>query len=237
MSRAGEVDAALTWLERKGTQRDRDNMVRFGIVTDNAFGVSMAHLKILARQLGKDHDLAAGLWDTGVYDARMLASLVDEPARVTPAQMDRWRADFDNWGICDTVCFHLFDKTPHAFAKVAKWRNGRDEYGKRAAFALLASVALHDRKTPDAPYIEGLAFIEAASDDERNFVKKGVNWALRAIGMRNRALNTAAVRTATRLAASADATPRWVGKDALRALTKPALAARLAARVKSRASA
>ncbi len=229
MSRA-KVDVALKWLERSSTQRDRDNMVRFAITTDNAYGVSMANLKVLAKQLGKDHDLAAALWTTGVYDARMLAALVDEPARVTPAQMDRWRRDFDNWGICDTVCFHLFDKTPHAFAKIAKWRDGRGEYGKRAAFALLASVALHDKTSSDAPFLQALVFVEDAASDDRNFVKKGVNWALRAVGMRNRALNAAAVKLARRLAASKEAAPRWNGKDALRALTRPALVAKLAAR-------
>ena len=160
----------------------------------------------------------------------VLAALIGEPARVTATLMDRWRGDFDNWGICDTVCFHLFDKTPHAFAKVTKWRNGRDEFGKRAAFALLASVALHVKKTDDKPFLEALAYIEDAALDDRNFVAKGVNWALRAIGMRNRALNVAAVKLARRLATASQATPRWVGKDALRALTKPALLAKLAAR-------
>ena len=228
--KAPEVDAALAWLQRKSTQRDRDNMVRFAIATEKSFGVSMANLKVLAKQLGKDHDLAAALWATGVYEARMLASLIDEPARVTPAQMDRWRRDFDNWGICDTVCFHLFDRTPHAFAKIAQWRNGRDEFGKRAAFALLACVALHDKQAKDAPFVAALTFIEDAAGDDRNFVKKAVNWALRAIGIRNRALNSAAVKTARRLAAAADATPRWIGKDALRELTKPALVKKLSTR-------
>ena len=123
------------------TKRDRDNLARFGITASKAFGVSMANIQVLAKRLGRNHELAAALWDTGWYEARMLTSFVDEPARVTPAQMDRWCRDFDNWGICDTVCFHLFDRTPHAWAKVAQWSGKRDEFVKRAAFALLASLA------------------------------------------------------------------------------------------------
>ena len=141
-----DVQAALSWLERKSTKRDRDNLERFGINAKKAFGVSMANIQLLAKRLGRSHELAAALWNTGWYEARMLASFVDEPARVTPAQMDRWCRDFDNWGICDTVCFHLFDRTPHAWAKVARWSDKRDEFVKRAAFALLASLALHDKQ-------------------------------------------------------------------------------------------
>jgi 3-methyladenine DNA glycosylase AlkD len=134
--------------------------------------------------------------------------------------MDRWCKDFDNWGICDTLCFCLFDRTPHAWAKVAQWRNKRDEFQKRAAFALLASLAGHDKSASDEKFLEGLKFIEEGAADERNFVKKGVNWALRRIGTRNAALRAAAVEVAGRLAESKDAAPRWVGKDALRELTK-----------------
>ena len=132
-----EVQAALSWLAQKSTPLDRENLARFGITANKAFGVSMANMRVLAKRLGRNHELAAALWDTGWYEARMLTSFIDEPARVTPAQMDRWRRDFDNWGICDTVCFHLFDRTPHAWAKVAQWSTKRDEFVKRAAFALL----------------------------------------------------------------------------------------------------
>ncbi len=123
-----DVKAALSALERMGTRRDRENLVRFGITTSKAFGVSVANIRVLARRLGRNHELAAALWDTGWYEARMLTSFVDEPARVTPAQMDRWCRDFDNWGICDTLCFHLFDKTPHAWAKVEQWSDNRHEF-------------------------------------------------------------------------------------------------------------
>src|SRR6188768_1470784 len=158
----------------------------------------------------------------------MLTSFVDEPARVTPAQMDRWCRDFDNWAICDHLCFHLFDRTPHAWTKIEQWSDASAEFTKRAAFALLASVALHDKACADKPFLDSLPLIERAATDERNFVKKGVNWALRGVGRRNARLHLAAVAVARRLASSTDAAARWVGKDALRELTSPALLRRLA---------
>ena len=215
------VAAALEALRAKATNHDRENMARFGIETPKAFGVSMANLKVLAKRIGRDHDLAAALWTTGWYEARMLASLVDDPARVTPEQMDAWRADFDNWGIVDTVCFCLFDRSPHAFAKVASWSRLEDEQQKRAAFALLASLALHTKAGDDAPFLTALPLIEEGAKDGRNFVKKGVSWALRAIGQKQSpALRAAALDLAKHLAASSDPAQRWVGKDAVRDLTK-----------------
>jgi 3-methyladenine DNA glycosylase AlkD len=193
-------------------------MARYGLPSDHALGVSVADIRALAKQIGRRHELAVELWKTGVYEARMLTAFVDEPARVTPAQMDRWCRDFDNWGICDTLCFHLFDRTQHAWEKIEKWAGRREEFVKRAAFALLASVALHDKKAADAPFIRSLPLIEQAAADERNFVKKGVSWALRGIGKRNAALNAAANKLAKRLAGSPNAAARWVGKDALRDL-------------------
>jgi 3-methyladenine DNA glycosylase AlkD len=225
-----EVEAALAWLEDIRTQHDRDNLVKFAINATKAFGVSMANLKVLAKRLGRNHDLAAALWATGWYEARLLASLIDEPARVTPAQMERWSRDFDNWGICDTVCFHLFDRTPHAFAKVAEWCGRRDEFVRRAGFALLWGLTVHDKSADDESFHRGLTFIEDAAADDRNFVKKSVNMALRAIGKRNRTLNAAAVKLAQRLAVSLEPAARWVGKDALRELTSPSVTRRLAAR-------
>jgi 3-methyladenine DNA glycosylase AlkD len=223
-----DVQSALTWLERHSTKRDRENLARFGITAGKAFGVSMANIQVLAKRLGRNHELAAALWDTGWYEARMVTSFVDEPARVTPAQMDRWCRDFDNWGICDTVCFCLFDRTPHAWAKVAQWSDTRDEFVKRAAFALLASLAGHDKRSGDEPFMESLRLIERAATDERNFVKKGVSWALRRVGRRNAALNAAAVTVARRLSVSPGAAARWVGRGALKELTSPAVTSRLA---------
>ncbi|MCI0376000.1 MAG: DNA alkylation repair protein [Gemmataceae bacterium] len=226
-----EVEAVVASLKRLGSKRTRDDMgSRYGIHTDKAFGVPVGKIQQLAKPLGRNHELAAALWDTGWYEARMLAAYVDEPACVTPAQMDRWCLDFDNWGICDTVCFALFDRTPHAWGKVAQWAGRSDEFVKRAAFALLWGLTVHDKQAGDEPFLEGLVFIERAADDERHFVKKAVNMALRAIGKRNPALNAASAAVAQRLAARAQAAARWVGKDALRELTSPALARRLAAR-------
>jgi 3-methyladenine DNA glycosylase AlkD len=216
----GELQSALAWLERHATKRTREGMARYGIASDNALGVSVADIRALAKRLGRNHDLAFALWETGVYEARMLTSFVDDPARVTPAQMDRWCRDFDSWAICDTLCFHLFDKTPHAWKKIEKWCNRRAEFEKRAAFALLASVALHDKKAPDAPFLRSLRLIERGADDERNFVKKGVSWALRGIGRRNAALKAAAMKVAQRLAASSHPARRWIGKDALKDLAR-----------------
>lgn len=224
-----QVESALAWLKRHSTKATRESMARYGLPSDHALGVTMANMLVLAKRLGRDHALAAALWGTGVYEARMVASMIDDPAQVTAAQMDRWCKDFDNWGICDTVCFKLFDRAPHAWAKVGQWSDRRDEFVKRAAFALLWGLTVHDKQAPDASFIEGLRLIERAADDDRNFVKKAVNMALRATGKRNRALNAAAVASARRLADSPSAAAKWVGKDALRELTSAALVQRLKA--------
>jgi 3-methyladenine DNA glycosylase AlkD len=225
-----EVRSTLAWLERHSTKRTRDGMARYGLPSDNAFGVTVANMRTLAKRLGRNHQLATALWDTGWYEARMLASFVDEPARVTPAQMDRWCRDFDNWGICDTLCFHLFDRTPHAWTMVRKWSGKRGEFVKRSAFALVASLAPHDKTAGDEPFLESLGLIERAASDERNFVKKGVSWALRAVGRRSKALHGASVKAARRLSTSTDASARWIGKDALRDLTRPAVIRQVAVR-------
>jgi len=225
-----QVQFALAWLKNKSTQHDRENLTRFAISASNALGVSMANMKVLAKQLGRNHDLAAALWDTACYEARMVATMVDEPERVTPAQMERWCRDFDNWGICDTACFCLFDRTSHAWSQVDRWSGRKEEFVKRTAFALLWSLTVHDKAAVDARFIHGLRLIEQAADDERNFVKKAVNMALRATGKRNPALHAAAVEVAERLAGSAEPAARWVGKDALRELKSPAVTRRLAKR-------
>jgi 3-methyladenine DNA glycosylase AlkD len=193
-------------------------MARYGIVAPKAFGVSMADIQRLAKQLGRDHELAAALWATGWFEPRMLTAFVDDPALVTAAQMDRWARDFDNWAVCDTLCFKLFDRTPHAWKKIEQWCRREEEFVKRAGFALLASLALHDKAAPDAPFLKSLRLIERGSVDERNFVKKGVSWALRAVGKRNPRLRSGALALARELAASQQPAARWVGKDALRDL-------------------
>ena len=229
-SKTETVREALAWLERRGSKRNREGMARYGIIAPKSFGVSMATMKGLAKKLGRDHDLAAALWATGWYEARILCSFVDEPEKVTPAQMEAWARQFDNWAICDTICFHLFDRTPHAWRKVEQWRTRKDEFVRRAAFALIACLALHDKSAPDAKFLRALPWIEEAATDERNFVKKGVSWALRGIGPRSRAAHAAAMKTAQRLARSESPSARWIGKDAIRDLTSPAAMRRLARR-------
>lgn len=221
------VADALRALERAGTQRNREGMARYGIVAKRAYGVSVAGIQRLAKRYGRDHEFALALWETGWYEARLLAAFVDEPARVTSGQMDKWAREFENWGDCDTVVMHLFDRTPHAWKKVSLWTTRKGEFAKRAGFAMIASLALHDKTAPDAPFIKALALVAREAHDERNFVKKAVNWALRAVGSRNLALHTRAVALATRLAAAEDPTPRWIGKDALRQLATPATRKRL----------
>jgi len=221
MTYDADVKAVMTALKAYASTKFRADMEpRYGIVTAKALGVPMAKMQAIAKPLGRNHGLAAALWKTGWYDCRMVACMIDDPAEVTPEQMDRWRADFDNWAITDTACFKLFDQTPHAFAKIDAWAKLKDEFGRRAAFALLATMALHGRgETSD--YLTRLPLIEAAATDERNFVKKGVNWALRAIGgKKSPPLRTAARKLATKLAGSADKTARWIGKDALKAFDK-----------------
>jgi 3-methyladenine DNA glycosylase AlkD len=226
---SGSVDAdvksALVELKRLSSQRVRDDMAdRYAIHTDKAYGVPMSAMQKVAKRLksrddgARNHALALALWQTGWYEARTVAAFVDEPHLVTPAQMDRWVKDFDNWGICDTVCFHLFDRTDHAFGKVDRWARGRQEFTKRAGFALLACLALHDKRADDEEFLTRLVLIEQGAADDRNFVKKGVSWALRAIGRRNAGMRTHARETAQRLAESSDAAARWVGKDALKDL-------------------
>lgn len=225
-----EVEAVIAWLRRQGTKTGSDGMARYGIVAKKAFGVSVGTLKREAKRLGRDHELAAALWESGWYEARMLATFVDEPERVTAAQMDRWCRDFDNWAIVDTACFALFDRTPHAWGKVTQWARRREEFRKRAAFALLWSLTMHDKHADDAQFVKGLQLVERAATDERNFVKKAVNMALRAVGKRNPTLHAAAVTVAERLSSSEDPTARWVGRDALRELKSASVSRRLAAR-------
>ena len=215
-----DVTAILGQLERRGSKKNVDGMARYGIVAKKVFGVSVGDLRKMGKALGTDHRLAADLWKTGWYEARMLAVFVDDPDEVTARQMDAWAKDFENWAICDHACFHLFDRTPLAWKKIEQWSTHRDEFVKRASFALLASVALHHKAEKDAPFVKSLKLIERAADDDRNFVKKGVSWALRGIGHRNPKLRAAAMKTADKLAASKIPSARWIGKDTLRDLKR-----------------
>jgi len=222
------VEAIVKNLEGRGSAKVRDDMLRrYGITAKKAFGVPVGTIQTIVKPHRGDHALAQALWKTGIHEARLAAAFVGEPAKVTPAEMDAWRRDFDNWAVCDTVCFKLWDRCEHAFAKVRKWAMLRDEFGKRAAFALLASLALHDRRAPDAAFLDCLPLAEAAATDERNFVWKGVSWALRGCGMRSRALHAAVLQIAERLIASTNAAARRVGKDVRRDLVRPVVTRRL----------
>lgn len=239
---AKQVEAAVAELKRLANKKTLVGMTRFAIPNENAFGVPVGKIRALGKELKKNlaggrgepnhgaHELAAALWPTGWYETRMLCSFLDDPALVTPAQMDAWCSDFDSWAICDTLCFHLFDRTPHAFRKVRQWSDKQREFVKRGAFALLASIALHDKATDDGPFFECLPLIERAANDGRNFVKKGVSWALRGVGRRSAALHAESVALARRLADSTNPTERWVGKEVLRDITKSALMRKIAAK-------
>ena len=211
---------ALDLLEKAGDRRTREGYARYGIVAPKSLGVPMAKIQTIAKKLGVDHALALALWESGWYEARLLCAFVADPQELTAAQMERWTKDFDNWGVCDTLCFKLYDRSPLAWKKLAPWAKKKDEFVRRAAFALLASLALHDKAAKDAAFVRTLPLIETAAADERNFVKKGVSWALRSVGRRNAALRARSVALAKRLAACDDPAPRWIGKDALRELTR-----------------
>jgi 3-methyladenine DNA glycosylase AlkD len=217
----------LAWLQRHGTGRNVAGMARYGIRAERVFGVSMATMRPLVKRLGRDHALAEALWASQWHEARILAALVDEPAAITRRQMDAWARGFENWAVCDSACIHLFDRTPHAWAKVRQWSRSRHEFVKRAAFSLLAGLAVHRRDAEDRLFLAHLPLIVEAARDERPMVSKAVNWALRQIGKRNRRLHRRALAVAKTLAAAPDRPSRWVGSDARRELTSPAVERRL----------
>lgn len=225
-----DAESVVAKLKSMASTKVRDGMARYGIPAHNALGIAVGDLKKLAKQLGRDHGLAEELWRTNIYEARMLATFIDDPEQVTAAQMDRWCRDFDSWAICDTACFALFDRAAHRWKKVDAWATRKQEFIKRAAFAMLASLTVHDKEAEDELFANGLTLVEQAAGDDRNFVKKAVNWALRSIGKRSARLHAAAVALASRLAESEDPAPRWIGKDALRELSSPAVTKRVASR-------
>ncbi len=202
-------------------------MARFGSRPKKALGISAPNLRKLAKEIGRDHRLALRLWDSGIHEAKILASLIDEPEMVTAAQMERWVKDFDSWDVCDACCCNLFDKTPVAYQKAAAWSRRKEEFVKRAGFALVAYLAVHDKKAKDEVFIRFLPIIKRESRDERNFVKKAVNWALRQIGKRNTALNRLAIQTAKEIRAMDSKTARWIAADARRELSSAKIKKRL----------
>ncbi|MEW6238636.1 MAG: DNA alkylation repair protein [Candidatus Omnitrophota bacterium] len=194
-------------------------MDRFGIRTENTYGVSITILMTIAKEAGKDHELAQQLWDSGIHEARILAAMIDEPKMLSDEQLERWVMDIDSWDVCDQVFNRLFRHYPQVQRKAADWCARKEEFVKRAGFVLIAVLAVHDKKAEDKIFVSWLDIIQREASDERNFVKKSVNWALRQIGKRNRSLNQRAIQTAESIRALGGQTCRWIAADALRELT------------------
>ena len=222
-----EVNDVVDRLRLTGDPRAVEGMARFGIQSSNSFGVSVPKLRTLARELGHDHHLALKLWETGLHDARLLATMIDDPQQVTIPQMEKWVREFDSWDIVDGCCGNLFDKTPFAVAKAREWCRREAEYEKRAGFVLIAELAVHDKNAKDQVFLDFLPSIINGASDKRNFVKKAVNWSLRQIGKRNLKLNKAAVSTALKMQKMESGSAKWVASDALRELKSPQVQKRL----------
>ncbi len=196
-----------------------EGMARFGIKTSRAYGVSVPALRRLAKRAGKNHVLARQLWQSGIHEARILAGMIEDPREVTERQMDRWARDFDSWDLCDQCCSNLFDKTSFAYQKAVEWSGRKEEFVKRAGFVLMAVLAVHDKKASDRQFKGFFSLIKRESTDQRNFVKKAVNWALRQIGKRTRPLNKIAIQTAEELSLLDSPSSKWIARDALKELT------------------
>jgi 3-methyladenine DNA glycosylase AlkD len=223
-----DVAAAVAALKKHATKATLDGMARYGLPSDKALGVPVNKIHVVAKSIGRDHELAGALWDTDIYEARLLVAFIGDPAQLTPAEMDRWRREFDNWGVVDTLCFKLFDQSPHAWKMVEPWTKLKDEFGRRAGHVLIACLAGHDETASDEQFLKVLPLIERDAVDERNFVKKGVSWALRMVGRRSQPLNVAAVAVAKRLIDSDQPAAKWIGKAALKELTSAAVQKRFA---------
>ena len=221
------TDEILNRLKKKAQPNQLNGMARYGIVVERRLGISIPELRKIAKELGKDHKLALNLWKTGIPEALILASMVDEPEKVTEKQMEYWVKDINSWDVCDQVCANLFEKTPLAWKKIHDWSKREEEFVKRTAYALIACLAWHDKEADDMKFIKLFPVIEFGATDERNFVKKAVNWALRNIGKRNRKLNKAAINAARKIGRINSKTARWVASDAIRELSSEAVKKRL----------
>ena len=217
---AARTKEVLASLERAGTTATRQGMARYGIVARRAFGVPMGTLLRMRKRLGVDQALSLALWKSGWYEARLLASLVGDPAQVTRRQMDGWARGFENWGDCDTVCFNLFDRSPHAWDAAPRWAASPREFVRRGGFVLMACLALHDKQAADRRFLPFLELLERGAGDERNFVKKGAVWAFRGIARRSAPLKRSVTAACKRLTGSGDPTKVWVGRTTLRELSK-----------------
>jgi 3-methyladenine DNA glycosylase AlkD len=216
----------LKKLKSMSDKKAVEGMARFGINPKNTYGVSIPNLRKIAKEAGKNHVLAEQLWESGIHEARILACMIDKPQDVTEKQMDSWVSDFDSWDVCDQCCSNLFDKTGFAYKKAVEWSSRSEEFVKRAGFVLMATLSVHDKKQDEA-FLKFLPIIKRESDDERNFVKKAVNWALRQIGKRNSTLNKEAVKTAKEINKMSSTSAKWIASDALRELTSSAVQKRL----------
>ena len=221
------VADVLAKLRAKANPKNVAGMAKFGMSVEGRLGVSVPEMRKLAKEVGRDHRLAQSLWKTGIAEAQIVAALIDDPAAVTSSQMDRWVKDFDSWDVCDQACLSLFDKSPLAWQKIPVWAEREEEFVKRAAFALVAGLAWHDKQAADQPFVELFPILMKGADDGRNYVKKAVSWAIRNIGKRNRKLNRAALRLAKDIQRVDSKPARWVGADALRELQSEAVQHRL----------
>jgi 3-methyladenine DNA glycosylase AlkD len=221
------LSQVLRRLKAKGSKRAIEGMARYGITSTKAYGVSAPDIRNIAREIGTDHALSLRLWSTGILEARAVATLIGDSGRVTERQMERWVKDLDSWAVCDACCGNLFDKTSFAYRKAHEWSKRDEEFVKRAGFTMMAELAAHDKGASDRRFLKMLPAIKRGSTDARNFVKKAVNWALRQIGKRNRALNRSAVATAREISSLDSSAARWVAADALRELLSTAVQHRL----------
>lgn len=223
-----ELNDIISQFEIHKSETNIAGMARFGINSSQAYGIKLPLLRDMCKPYKKNHELALALWETGIHEARLMALFIDDPKKLTEAQMESWLRDFDSWDITDQACMNLFGTSPLAYEKVEEWSKRTPEFEKRAAFALLAGLAVHDKKKPDSAFISLLPVIESAADDERNFVKKAVNWALRQIGKRNENLNIQAILCAGRIQQMPYKSARWIASDALRELKSEAVQQRIA---------
>jgi 3-methyladenine DNA glycosylase AlkD len=221
------VENVLERLKSKARPDQLEGMARFGMTVERRLGISIPDLRAMAKESGKDHELALKLWKTGIAEARILAAMIGDPKKLTEAQMEDWVKDIDSWDVCDQVCANLFEKVPLAWQKINDWSERDEEFVKRTAFSLMACLAWHDKKAKDERFIALLPVIIRNANDERNFVKKAVNWALRNIGKRNSNLNRAAINAAKEIQRFDSKTARWVASDAIRELESGAVQRRL----------
>ena len=217
----------LKKLKSKARPDQLAGMARFGMDIKKRLGVAVPLMRKIAKETGKDHKAALDLWKTGFAEAKITAAMIDEPGKVTEKQMEDWVKGFDSWDVCDQVCMNLFDKTPLAWKKVLDWSRRKEEFVKRAAFSLIACLAWHDKKAKDEDFIKLLPVIKRETIDERNFVKKAVNWALRHIGKRNLNLNKFAIKAAKEIRQIDSKSARWIANDAVRELESEPVQRRL----------